>query len=98
MDLAEQRKKYRAQHHARPDPGALIVLNFADRDAAREVYQTMEAMLHGEIEKRTGKRPECCGLNSASVVDEIVHAINLSRVKQAEANLVCLREGQGILG
>jgi hypothetical protein len=92
--LERDRERFLAQHYARPDPGGLIVLNFADRDAAREVYQSMEAVMKVGYQKRTGEPFPLDGLNSAHVVDEIIHAINLSRVRQAETNLVCLRDEQ----
>ena len=96
--LREQREKYRREARARPEAVTLVALNHVERDAARDVYQTMEAVQHGEQERRTGKRPECHGLNAGSVVDEIVHAINLSRVRRAEENNVNLCDGKGIFG
>ena len=96
--IREEREKYRRQSLMRPEAAVLIAVNQVERDAAREAYQTLEAVAHGEYEKRVGERPTCSGLNSGSVVDEILHAINLSRVRQAEENNVNLRGGRGIFG
>lgn len=96
--LREAREKYRAQALARPEAVTLVALNHVERDAARDVYQTLVAVQHHEQEERTGKRPDCWGINAGYVVDEIVHAINLSRVRQAEENNVNLRDGRGVQG
>lgn len=96
--IREEREKYRLKALARPEAVTLVALNHVERDAARDVYETLMAVAHGEYEKRVGERPTCPGLNCGQVVDEIVHAINLSRVRQAEESNVNLREGRGILG
>lgn len=87
----EDREKYRRQALARPEPAPIIALNHVERDAAREVYQTLEAVMKVGYQRRTGQQFPLDGLNSAQVVDEIIHAINLSRLKQAEKNNVNLR-------
>lgn len=96
--IKEAREKYRQRQLYRPEAAQVIALNHEERDAARTVYETLVAVQHGEQERRTGVRPECWGLNAGSVVDEIIRAINLSRVKQAQENAVNLRDGTGILG
>jgi hypothetical protein len=88
----QAREKYRREALYRPQEVQMIALNHVERDAAREVYQVMEACLRGEYQRRTGTDELLPGLNSAHVVDEIINAINLSRAKQAAENLVCLRE------
>lgn len=81
--ITEAREKFRQERLHRPETPPLIALNQVERDVAREVYKNMEDCMHVAYEKRTGHWIEG-GLNSAQVVDALIHAINISRVAQVE--------------
>lgn len=86
-DLQRRERSYR-EHFQRPDAGALIALNQADREAARHAYEILDAVAQCEYRDRTGgKESNYPGLGSSQVVDELIHAINISRVKQAESRM-----------
>lgn len=82
----ERRERYRREHFYRPEAAPLLALNRAERDAARDAYQILQAVNDTEYEKRTGKEASW-GMNSSQVVDELIHAINVSRVRQAEERM-----------